>query len=62
MSQKNKYRSNNTFKNRSYAKGGEGSVFSDIKHMFSANSSANKQISQMNELQTELKKKLKKYR
>ena len=59
MSQKNKYRSNSTFKNRSYAKGGEGSVFSNIKHMFSANSSANKQIADMNEIQTELKENLK---
>ena len=60
MSQKNnKYRSNNTFKTRSYAKGGDGSVFSNIKDMFKANSSANKQISQMNELQTELKENLK---
>jgi chromosome segregation ATPase len=61
MSQKNQYikKSNNTSKNRSYVKGGQGTVFSQLKDMFKANSSANKQIEQMTTLQTTLKENLK---
>ncbi len=61
MSQKNQYikKSNNTVKNRSNVKGGQGTVFSQLKDMFKANSSANKQIEEMTTLQTTLKENLK---
>jgi hypothetical protein len=61
MSQKNQYikKSNNTSKNRSYVKGGQGTVFSQLNDMFKANSSANKQIEEMTTLQTTLKENLK---